>query len=79
MGVVAVESGVEGVGRCVVAHQQRWHQDTFLPQVSHEKLQANQSEDTEAEHSQDHDISQLLHRLDKSSNNRLQTYGEGRV
>lgn len=38
-----------------------WHQDTFLPQVSHEELQTNQSKDTEAEHSQDHDITQLLH------------------
>lgn len=47
--------------RCVVAKQHRRYQDTFLPQVTHEELQTNQSEDTEAKHCQDHDISKLLH------------------
>lgn len=57
MGVIAIVTSV----RRVVAKQMWWHPDTFLPQVSHEELQTNQSEDTEAKYCQDHDISQLLH------------------
>ena len=48
------------INRRVVPKQRRY-QDTLLFQVSHEELQTNQSEDTEAEHRQDHDISKLLH------------------
>lgn len=61
VGVVAMVTCVKIDVRCVVAKQQWWHQDAFLPQVSHEELQTNQSKDTEAKHRQDHDISQLLH------------------
>lgn len=62
VGVVAVciVAMVTSVG-CVVAKQHRRYQDTFLPQVTHEELQTNQSEDTEAKHCQNHDISKLLH------------------
>lgn len=47
--------------------------DAFLSQVSHEELQANESEHAEAEDGEDHDVSQLLHRLNQSTNDSLQT------
>lgn len=71
-GDVVMVMGFEISIRCVAA-KQRWNQDTLLPQVSHEELQTNQSEYTEAEHRQDHDVRQLLHCLNESSDNRLQT------
>ncbi len=48
--------------------------DTLLPQISHEELQTNEGKDTEAENGEDHHIWQLLHRLDQSANNGLQTW-----
>lgn len=60
VGIVARVTSIGADVRCVVA--ELWgNEDTFLPKVSHEELQTNQSEDTETEHRQDHDISQLLH------------------
>ena len=47
--------------------------DALLPQVAHEELQANQGEDAQAEHGQDHHVRQLLHRLDQSAHDGLQT------
>lgn len=41
--------------------------DALIPQVPHEELQSNQSEDTETEDGQDHHVRQLLHRLDQST------------
>lgn len=73
MGAIAMVASVKADVRHMVARQQWQHQDTFLPQVSHKKLQTNQCKDTEAKHCQDHDISQLFHCLDEGSNNRLQT------
>lgn len=46
--------------------------DALLPQVSHEELQADESEDAQAEDGEDHHISEFLHRLDQSSDNGLQ-------
>lgn len=43
--------------------------DTFLPQISHEQLQANESKHAETEDGEDHDIRQFLHRLNQGSNN----------
>lgn len=48
--------------------------DTLVPQISHEELQTNEGKDTEAENGEDHHIWQLLHRLDQSANNGLQTF-----
>lgn len=45
-----------------------------MPQVAHEKLQADEGEDTEAEDSENHHISQLLHRLDQGSHDCLQAW-----
>lgn len=61
VGVVAIVTANRADVKRVVARPQWWHQDTFLAQVSHEELQANQSEDTEAKHGEDHDVSQLLY------------------
>lgn len=47
---------------------------TLVPQVAHEKLQANEGKDTEAEDSEDHHVSQLLHRLDQGSHDCLQAW-----
>lgn len=47
-------------------------QDTLVAQVSHEQLKSDEGKDAEAEDSQDHDISQLLHRLDKCTNDGFQ-------
>lgn len=45
--------------------------DALLSQEAHEELQANESKHTKTEDSQDHDVCQLLHRLDQSAHNRL--------
>ena len=49
--------------------------DTFVPQVAHEELQADEGEDTEAEDREDHHIGQLLHGLDQGPHDGLQTWG----
>lgn len=46
--------------------------DTLVPKVPHEELQANQGENTQAEHRQDHHVRQLLHRLNEGAHNCLQ-------
>ena len=45
---------------------------TLLPQHAHEELQANQSEDTQTEQGEDHDVRQLLHGLNQRTHNGLQ-------
>ena len=47
--------------------------DALLPQQPHEKLQADEGEHAETEDGQDHHVGQLLHRLDQSADNGLQT------
>lgn len=52
--------------------------DALLAQQPHEELQANESENAETEDGQDHHICQLLHRLDQSADDGLQTLAEER-
>lgn len=52
--------------------------DALLSQQPHEKLQANEGKHTEAEDSQDHHVCQLLHGLDQSADDGLQTLTKGR-
>lgn len=47
--------------------------DALLSQEPHEKLQADEGEDAETEDRQDHHVRQLLHRLDQSTDDGLQT------
>lgn len=47
---------------------------TFIPQVAHEELQPDECEHTETEHSEYHDVRQLLHRLDQGPHDGLQAY-----
>lgn len=54
-GDVGGQAAVDAVGSAA---------DTFLPQIPHEELQADESKDAQAEDGKDHHISQLLHRLD---------------
>jgi len=49
-----------------------WPAHTLLPQVAHEELQADEREDAEAEHGEDHDVRQLFHRLDEGADDGLQ-------
>ena len=46
---------------------------TLVPQVAHEQLEADEGKHTEAEDGEDHHVGELLHRLDQSSHNGLQT------
>lgn len=46
----------------------------FIPQVAHEELQPDESKDTQTEHSEYHDVRQLLHRLDQGPHDGLQAY-----
>lgn len=48
--------------------------DAFLSQKAHKELQADEGEHTETENGQDHHIGQLPHRLDQSTDYRLQTW-----
>lgn len=47
--------------------------DTFVSQISLKELKTNEGKDTQAENSQDHNICKLLNRLDKGTNDDLQT------
>lgn len=47
--------------------------NALLSQQPHEKLQADEGEHAETEDSQDHHVCQLLHRLDQSPDDGLQT------
>ena len=47
---------------------------TFIPQVAHEELQPDECEHTETEHSEYHDVRQLLHRLDQGPHDGLQAW-----
>lgn len=49
-----------------------WQAHALLSQVAHEELQANEGEDAEAEHGEDHDVRQLLYRLDQCADDGLQ-------
>ncbi len=49
-----------------------WQTHALLPQVAHEELQADEGEDAEAEHGEDHDVRQLFYRLDQCANDGLQ-------
>ena len=69
-GLVVAEEG--GVGGHAVVEAVFRVADTFLPQVPHEQLQADEGEDAQAEHGEDHHVRQLLHRLDQSAHDRLQ-------
>lgn len=51
-----------------------WKTNALLPQVAHEELQADEGKDTEAENGEDHDVWQLLYRLDQCTNYGLQTF-----
>ena len=71
-----VIGAVEVVNEAVVEKERRPH-NTFLTKVSHEELETDQSKDTQAENGQDHDVSELLHRLDEGTNDGLQAWEEG--
>jgi len=61
---------IEGHGQVVTVAPAKWRPfDTFLPQISHEELQANESKHAETEDGEDHDIRQFLHRLNQGANN----------
>lgn len=69
-GLVVAEEG--GIGGQAAVDTVRCAADAFLPQVSHEELQADESEDAQTEDGEDHHIGEFLHRLDQSSDNGLQ-------
>lgn len=69
-GLVVAEEG--GVGGQAAVEAVRRAAHALLPQVSHEELQADEGEDAQAEDSEDHHVSQLLHRLDQSAHDGLQ-------
>ena len=46
----------------------------FVPQVAHEELQPDEREHAQTEHGQDHDVRELLHRLDQGAHDGLQAY-----
>ena len=68
--VIADEGSVGAVGGVDAVCEAA---DALLPQQPHEKLQADEGEHAETEDGQDHHVGQLLHRLDQSANNGLQT------
>ena len=45
---------------------------TLVPQVAHEELQPDEREHAQTEHGQDHDVGELLHRLDQGAHDGLQ-------
>lgn len=45
-----------------------------MPEVPHEELQADEGKDAQAEDGEDHDIRELLHRLDQRPDDRLQPW-----
>lgn len=71
-GLVIAEEG--GVGRQAAVEAVRRAADAFLSQVSHEQLQADEGEDAQAEDCEDHHVSELLHRLNQSPDDRLQAW-----
>ena len=71
--VIADEGSVGAVGGVDAVCEAA---DALLPQQPHEKLQADEGEHAETEDGQDHHVGQLLHRLDQSANNGLQTLTE---
>lgn len=73
MGIVTIVTIGSTDVKGEVSIQQLWDENAFLPQVSHEELEANQGKDTETKDGQDHGISQLLHWLDESADDGLQT------
>lgn len=62
-----------GLHGAVGVVKQREVAHTLVAEVAHEELQADEREDTEAEDCEDHDVGQLLHRLDQSPHDGLQT------
>ena len=72
----AIAQAVEGVVDRGVVPERETH--ALLAQVAHEELQADEGEHTEAEDSEDHDVRQLLDRLDQSPHDGLQAWGRGR-
>lgn len=68
-----IKAGVIEVGSQGFIGGERRPIDTFLPQIAHKELQADESEHAETEDGQDHDICQLLHRLNQSSDDGFQT------
>ena len=46
-------------------------------QVAHEELQPDEREHAQTEHGQDHDVRELLHRLDQGAHDGLQAWGQG--
>ena len=79
--MVGGERAVEGRGVAEVPQQRvvggGRPADALLPEVPHEELEADQGEDGQREHRQDHDVHHLLHRLDQSAHDGLQTWGHG--
>ena len=63
--VIGVEGGVDAVGRAA---------DALLTEDPHEELQADEGEHAQTEHGKDHHVGQLLHWLDQSTNDGLQTW-----
>ena len=55
----------------------KWSPHTFLLQVAHKELQPNQCKHAQTEHSQDHDVRKLLHRLDQGPYDGLQAWIRG--
>jgi len=77
-GGVGSERGVEGRGVAEAAQRRavggQWPADALLPQVPHEELEADKGEDGQRKHRQDHHVHHLLHRLDESAHDGLQTW-----
>lgn len=79
IGEVAVERcvGQRGVVQPKVPHQsviEGRPPHALVPEVPHEELEADEGEDAQAEDGEDHDVRELLHRLDQRSDNRLQPW-----
>ena len=64
--------GIQYVFYCFIIC--KWSLHTFMLQVAHKKLQPNQGKHAQTEHSQDHDIWELFHRLDQGPHDGLQAW-----
>lgn len=53
--------------------------DTFLSQISHKELKANEGENSKGEDGQNHDVHHFLHWLDQSSHDGFQTWNTSEI
>ena len=70
--VLVPVKGLAAIGRVAVGDV-NWPDHTLVTQIAHEKLEANEGKDAQAENGQDHHIRKLLHGLDQGAHNGLQS------